>query len=67
MLQSTRLGRNDFSFWEGARMGHGPSNHFDALIRFGPGGKFGVPGDYLFRDQSAFGFDGGLWGILRVN
>ncbi len=64
--QSTRLGRNNFSFWEGARMGHGPTNHFDALIRFGAGGKFSIVGDYLFRDQVGMGFDHGLWGILRV-
>ena len=65
--ESTRIGRNTMSFWEGARMGHGPSNHFDAVIRNGAGGKFAIPGDYLFRDHAAFGFDGGLWGILRVN
>ena len=63
---STKIGRNNFSFWEGARMGHGPSNHFDALIRHEAGGKFSVVGDFLFRDQVAIGFDNGLWGILRV-
>jgi hypothetical protein len=63
---STRLGRNGFSFWEGARMGHGPSNHFDILLRNGAGGKFSIPADYLFRDQTGPGIDNGLWGILRV-
>jgi len=63
---STKIGRNGFSFWEGARMGHGPSNHFDVLIRHGAGGKFSVVGDFLFRDQVSIGFDNGLWGILRV-
>ncbi|HEX7180818.1 MAG TPA: copper oxidase [Thermoanaerobaculia bacterium] len=63
---STRIGHNGFSFWEGAHMGHGPSNHFDALIRHGAGGKFSVVGDFLFRDQVSTGFDNGLWGILRV-
>jgi hypothetical protein len=66
ILQSTRIGPNPLSFWEGARMGHGPTNHFDAVVRFGAGGKFGVPGDYLIRDQTGPGLDGGLWGILRV-
>jgi manganese oxidase len=66
ILNSTRIGRNGFSFWEGARMGHGPSNHFDVLIRHGAGGKFSVVGDFLFRDQVSTGFDNGLWGILRV-
>ena len=64
---STRLGRNGFSFWEGARMGHGPSNHFDVLVRNGAGGAHLITGDYLFRDQVGIGFDNGLWGILRVN
>ena len=60
VLDSTRIGRNAFSFWEGARTGHGPSNHFDA------GGKLGVTGDFLFRDQVGTGLDNGLWGVLRV-
>jgi len=30
------------------------------------GGRFGVPGDYLFQDSAAFGNYQGLWGILRV-
>jgi hypothetical protein len=63
---STKIGRNGFSFWSGAQFGHGPSNHFDALIRHGAGGKFSVIGDFLFRDQVSMLFDGGLWGILRV-
>ncbi|MEA2602502.1 MAG: manganese oxidase [Acidobacteriota bacterium] len=66
VASSTQIGRNGFSFWEGAHMGHGPSNHFDAVIRHGAGGKFSVLGDYLFRDQVAIDFDDGLWGILRV-
>jgi len=63
---STQLGQNGFSFWEGAHMGHGPTNHADLLLRNGAGGAFSVTGDYLFRDFAGPGFDGGLWGILRV-
>ena len=63
---STQLGQNAFSLWTGARFGHGPTNHLDILLRFGAGGKFSIPGDYLFRDHSAVGFSGGQWGILRV-
>lgn len=63
---SLRLGRNNFSFVEGARMGHGPTHHADLLLRHGAGGAFSIPGDYLFRDLAGPGFDGGLWGILRV-
>jgi hypothetical protein len=63
---STKQGQNGFSFWEGARIGHGPSNHFDALLRNGAGGAFSIYGDYLFRDQVSTGLDGGIWGIIRV-
>jgi hypothetical protein len=63
---STRLGFNPFSFWEGAHMGFGPSNHFDLLLRNGAGGKFSINNDYLFRDHVGSGLDSGLWGILRV-
>ena len=47
-------------------MGIGASSHFDALLRNGSGGKFMIPGDYLWRSQQSFFLDGGLWGILRV-
>ncbi|HEX6902848.1 MAG TPA: copper oxidase [Thermoanaerobaculia bacterium] len=63
---STRIGTNGFSMWEGARMGIGPTNHFDAVIRNGAGGKFSIIGDYLFRNHVATDFDGGIWGLLRV-
>ncbi|MEE8522821.1 MAG: copper oxidase [Thermoanaerobaculia bacterium] len=64
---STSIGDNPLSMWEGSRMGHGPMNHFDAVLENGAGGKFRVMGDYLYRDQSSFHFAGGIWGILRVN
>ncbi len=60
------IGDNPLSLWEGARMGHGPTNHFDAVLENGAGGAFGIEGDYLYRDQSSFLFDGGLWGLMRV-
>jgi hypothetical protein len=63
---STQIGPNGLSFWEGARMGHGPSNHFDAVLRNGAGGKFSILGDYLFRDQVGTGLDNGLWGLMIV-
>ncbi|HWM91603.1 MAG TPA: copper oxidase [Thermoanaerobaculia bacterium] len=63
---STQIGRNSFSFWEGAHGGHGPSNHFDVLLRNQAGGAFNVTGDYLYRDFTSILFDGGIWGILRV-
>lgn len=63
---STRIGTNSFSMWEGARMGIGPTNHFDAVIRNGAGGKFSIIGDYLFRNHEGLDLDGGMWGLLRV-
>jgi hypothetical protein len=63
---STRLGSNPLSEWKGTQGGHGPSNHFDVLLKNGAGGIFRVTGDYLFRDHGSFGFDGGMWGIFRV-
>ncbi len=63
---STAIGNNPLSEYKGSLHGHGPSNHFDAVLQNGAGGAFAIPGDYLYRDQQSFQFDGGLWGILRV-
>ncbi|HYX26339.1 MAG TPA: hypothetical protein VFC23_19455 [Thermoanaerobaculia bacterium] len=63
---STRIGPNPLSPWEGAHMGVGPTNHFDLVLRNGAGGAGAATGDFLFRDQTGPGLDGGLWGILRV-
>jgi manganese oxidase len=63
---STQIGDNPLSEWKGSQNGHGPSNHFDIVPMNGAGGAFKVPGDYLYRDQQSFMFDGGLWGIFRV-
>ena len=54
------------SEWKGSQEGIGPSSHFNLVPQNGAGGKDKVSGDYLFRDQSSFQFDGGIWGILRV-
>lgn len=63
---SAVLGSNPLSEWKGAQYGVGPGSHFDLLLKNGAGGRFRVTGDYLFRDQASFTFDGGLWGIFRV-
>ncbi len=64
---STVIGSNPLSEWKGAEMGFGPSYHFNAIPKHGAGGRFRVPGDYLYRTFSSFLFDGGLWGIFRVS
>jgi len=63
---STVIGSNPLSEWKGAFMGHGPSNHFDAVLENGAGGEGRITGDYLWRDQASFQFDKGAWGIFRV-
>ncbi|HSB11564.1 MAG TPA: copper oxidase [Blastocatellia bacterium] len=63
---STVIGSNPRSEVKGAEMGVGPSFHFNAVPLNGAGGKFGVPGDYLYRTFQSFQFDGGMWGIFRV-
>ena len=59
--------RNPLSEWKGSQYGIGPGSHFDFLLKNGAGGKFAVPGDYLYRTGLVFPFDGGIWGIFRVN
>ncbi|MFY9823881.1 MAG: hypothetical protein WAM82_21050 [Thermoanaerobaculia bacterium] len=51
--------------WQGSRMGHGPTNHYDVLIE-SAGGINKVHGDYLFRTYPSMHFRLGLWGIFSV-
>jgi manganese oxidase len=64
--KSMIIGPNPLSEWKGSQAGHGPTNHFEAVLKYGAGGAFRIVGDYLYRDQASFAFDGGLWGIFRV-
>lgn len=63
---SKTIGANPLSEWSGAQFGVGPTFHFDAVLRNGAGGRFRVPGDYLYRTFQSFQFHNGLWGIFRV-
>jgi len=63
---SKTIGANPLSEFSGAQFGVGATFHFDALIRNGAGGKFKVPGDYLFRSFQSMQFHNGLWGLFRV-
>ena len=56
--------QDSLSDWQGSRMGHGPGNHGDVLVR--AGGANAVPGDYLYKTYPAMHFVNGLWGIFRV-
>ena len=61
------IGSNPLSNWVGSQGGVGPGTHFDFLPKGGAGGRFRVPGDYLYRTFMSFHFDGGVWGIFRVS
>jgi manganese oxidase len=63
---SSVQGKNGWSNWTGSQAGIGPFTKLDLLLTWGAGGAFAQPGDYLYRDQSSFTFDGGLWAIFRV-
>jgi hypothetical protein len=63
---SASFGFNSQSEWKGSQYGHGPANHVTLIPVHGAGGLNGVLGDYLYRTQQSFQFDGGIWGILRV-
>ena len=64
--KSKVIGNNPFSEFKGALYGVGPSSHYEVIPVNGAGGGRRVSGDYLFRTQSSFMFDGGIWGIFRV-
>ena len=63
---SKSIGNNPFSEFKGTLYGIGPSAHYEVIPVNGAGGGRRVPGDYLYRTQESFMFDGGLWGIFRV-
>lgn len=63
---STVIGFNPLSEWKSSEGGLGAGSRLNLLLTNGAGGAFDVTGDFLFRDQAAFTFDGGLWGIFRV-
>jgi hypothetical protein len=63
---SKSIGDNPLSEFKGATYGVGPSSHYEVIPVNGAGGARRVPGDYLYRTQESFQFDGGLWGIFRV-
>ena len=63
---STRIARNQKSYWTGTQDQLGPSEHYDVIPEFGAGGAFGITGDYLYRDMLPVHFLNGLWGIMRV-
>ena len=63
---SKSIGNNSLSEVKGAVYGIGPSSHYEVIPLNGAGGARRVVGDYLYRTQESFQFDGGIWGIFRV-
>jgi hypothetical protein len=70
---STKIGFNPKSMWTGTTSGYGPTASYPVVLQptpdgsgSGAGGKFGVPGDYLYRSWTANQFQAGVWGIFRV-
>jgi len=60
------LGSNPLSEWKGAQYGNGATSHDNFLLKHGAGGKAGIQGDFLYRTFQSFQFDGGIWGLFRV-
>jgi hypothetical protein len=63
--ESTALGHNPLSDWNGAVGAYGPFDTFDVLID-SAGGRFTVPGDYLYRSVLSAEYQNGAWGLFRV-
>ncbi|HYI41906.1 MAG TPA: hypothetical protein VE053_16475 [Allosphingosinicella sp.] len=64
---STELGTDALSTFMGTRDTVGPGSNWNMLLAHGAGGSGRVAGDYQVRDNYSWGFDGGLWAVLRVN
>ncbi|HEX3186057.1 MAG TPA: hypothetical protein VHQ94_14760 [Pyrinomonadaceae bacterium] len=63
---SKMIGNNPLSEFKGSQYGVGPSSHYEVMPVNGAGGARRITGDYLYRTQNSFQFDGGIWGIFRV-
>jgi len=64
--ESRVIGPNSESFAIANQWGVSVQTNWNIVPFFGAGGKFGVPGDYLYLDQSSFAFTDGQWGLFRV-
>ena len=62
--KGTVIGNNPISEWTGSAGAFAANNQMDIVISQ-PGGLFGVPGDYLYRDFLAGNFEDGMWSLLQ--
>jgi hypothetical protein len=70
---STKIGFSPTSNWTGTTPGFGPTTTYEVVLEDAPngqggaaGGRFRVPGDYLYRSWTANQFQAGTWGLFRV-
>jgi hypothetical protein len=70
---STKIGYSPTSNWTGTVPGFGPTTTYEVVLEDAPngaggpaGGRFRVPGDYLYRSWTANQFQAGVWGLFRV-
>jgi hypothetical protein len=68
---STKIGYNPKSDTNGSLTGFGVTSAYEVVLDDTPGttpsgGRFGVPGDYMYRAWTANMFQGGAWGVFRV-
>jgi manganese oxidase len=70
---SAKIGFNPQSNWTGTTPGLGPTTTYEVVLDDAPdgrggaaGGRFHVPGDYLYRSWTANQFQAGTWGVFRV-
>lgn len=63
---STVIGSNSLSRVTGTIDGITAGGHYNLIPLHPAGGRFKVPGDYLYRDGASNALDSGVWGIVRV-
>ena len=64
--QSRVIGPNPENFTRGAHDGQSAMVVANIVPLYGAGGRFMVPGDFLYWTPDSSGFTNGLWGLLRV-
>jgi hypothetical protein len=61
---STEMGDNPLSQSTGVTPAWGPTAHYNILVN--AGGRYRIPGDYLYRSWTNNQFQVGMWGLFRV-
>jgi len=64
-VPSKCIGENALAMHLGGQESVSPQAHYD-LVFPRAGGKYGIEGDFLWRDHAGFGITNGLWSLIRV-